>query len=153
MIDYSKRWLYDLDSIIARASGVNDEPEADKARALLRYFFSCTKAGGQPDVRVMKYLADAFEEFLNQNENGDLEKSLGLKRRTAGNPGALANKRKRSKRLTLDAREELRQEVKQRLRKRASHASIKKELSIMFDTSQDTVRTVIRDVERNPTGE
>jgi hypothetical protein len=148
MANYGGRWFYELGSIIARARGVNGDPEPDMARALLAYFSHCIEADTVPDARVMHYLASAFREFLDQGENNDLQKTLGLKRRRAGNPGGKARKQKRSVRLTPDALIELRQEVVQRLRNDEKHADIKVELSELFATSQDTVRRIIREMTR-----
>lgn len=173
MVKYPQRWFCDLNGIIASARGSNGEQVPGNARALLQYFCQCVEADNAsnfdqhvkadsdpdfyqrmeassvPDVRVMKYLAVAFRGFLKQDENGDMEKELGLKRRKAGNPGSSAQRHKRSARMTPDAKEELRQEVIQMLRNKETHAAIKKKLSVMCCTSQDTVRSVIREVEKS----
>lgn len=150
MAKYSGRWFYDLGGIIARArpEKEDDQPEPDKARALLRYFCDCIKADTVPDARVMHYLANAFQELLEDGKNGDIGKALGINRRSAGNPGTTASRQKESKRLTPDAGEELRQEVIKRLHNKETHAAIKSELSAMFDTGSVTVRNVIRSVKR-----
>jgi len=145
---YNGRWFYELNSTIARACGKNGETEPDLARALLAYFCHCVEKKSVPDARVMHYLADAFKEFISHGENGDIAKTLGLKRRKSGNPGPLARTHKGSPRLTLDEREEMRQEIAQRLSKGESHAKIQKDLSLNYGTSESTVRTSIRAIDR-----
>ena len=147
MKEYGGRWFYDVGALIARARGDDGEPEPNLACALLQYFCHCVEDNRIPDARVMHYLSVSFGEFLKQGPKGDIEKALGLKRRRAGNPGATAGRHKPT-RLTTGAAEELRQDIRQRLLRQETHSKIKKDLSVAFGTSQDTVRNLIREIER-----
>ena len=151
MKGYGGRWFYDLSSTIARARGENGETEPGQARALLQYFCRCVDADSIPDARVMHYLSVALTEFLSQGQKGDIAKSLGLKRRRAGNPGRSESRHKQSTRLTNDAAEELRQEVTKRISSSVKDSEIKGELSKVFGISQDTVRDMVRKVKRKDT--
>lgn len=150
-----KRSLHDIRAIALRAKGrplsVNSEilesdptqgiGDPNAAAELLRHFCNSVATGKKVHPVVMQYLAEGFREFLD-SKRPNIAKALGLERQRAGNPGAISQRRRQ---LTPDARTELTEMVNDMKLKGHSDGVVKKQLSKLFATSEDTVRALIRE--------
>jgi len=123
------RFLYDMDSLIARALN----GEKDKAIILMNYFCSTVERGEEVDRRVQLYIATAWRRYLGDPKH-DIAKALGLKRPKAGNPRGVSKKR----RLTPDGREELAQRIDELRRNKLNYADAIAAAADEFDVSQRT---------------